>query len=111
MKTTTITLLILLVLGFCACEKIVNNSTKVDELSNHYYAAYIPNNNSLTSVTRNQTALVKFAVQFYSGFTRDYDAVANYGVFTTGITNPAVLGQDYAIVDKNGVVIQPVNGR
>ncbi|HYE54648.1 MAG TPA: hypothetical protein VD996_07390 [Chitinophagaceae bacterium] len=81
------------------------------EYEHHYYAAYIPNNNSQVSVNRSQAALLKFPVQFYSSFTRDYDAVAHYAVVTTGIANPAVLGQDFNIVDKNGQVLQPVDGK
>jgi hypothetical protein len=94
-----------------ACEKRDYNKGGLPEYSNHYYAAYIPNNNSVVSAKRNQTDLLKFAVQFYSAYTRDYDAIAYYGVFTTGISNPAVLGQDFNIVDKNGNVIQPVDGK
>ena len=50
--------------------------------------------------------MLKFPVQFYSTFTRSYDAVAKYAVTTTGITTPAVRGTDYNIVDKNGALIQ-----
>ena len=78
----------------------------VEEMDHHYYAIFVPNNNTGVSVNRNQTTLVKFPVQFYSTFTRDYDAVAKYAVVKTGITNPAVVGQDFAIVDKNGNTIQ-----
>ena len=74
-------------------------------MDHHYYAIFVPNNNTGVSVNRNQTALVKFPVQFYSTFTREYDAVAKYAVVKTGISNPAVVGQDFAIVDKNGTVI------
>ena len=77
----------------------------VEEMDHHYYAIFVPNNNTGVSVNRNQTTLVKFPVQFYSTFTRDYDAVAKYAVVKTGITNPAVVGQDFAIVDKNGNTI------
>lgn len=94
-----------------SCEKRDYLKDGLPEYSNHYYAAYLPNTNSLTTAQRNQTALLKFAVQFYSAYVRDYDAVALYKVSTTGIANPAVLGQDYAIVDKNGSVIQPVDGK
>jgi len=44
-------------------------------------------------------------VQFYSTFTREYDAVAKYVVVTGGITGPAARGVDFNIVDKNGTVI------
>jgi hypothetical protein len=81
------------------------------EYEHHYYAAYIPNTNSGVSVQRTQAALLKFPVQFYSAFTRDYDAVAMYKVSTAGITNPAVPGQDFNIVDRNGNVIQAVDGK
>lgn len=94
-----------------ACEKRDYRKEGLPEYANHYYAAYLPNNNSLTTVQRNQTALLKFAVQFYSAYVRDYDAVAHYKLSTTGIANPAILGQDFAIVDRNGAVIQPDNGR
>jgi hypothetical protein len=30
---------------------------------------------------------------------------------TDGLTNPAVLGKDFNIVDKNGSPVQPVNGK
>lgn len=92
-----------------ACEK-KDYPDGLPEYDHHYYAAYIPNTNTGVSVQRTQTALIKFPVQFYSAFTRDYDAIANYAVVTTGISNPAVLGQDFQIVDKNGNTIQPSNG-
>lgn len=94
-----------------ACEKDTYNRNGLPEFEHHYYAAYIPNNNTGVSVQRTQAALLKFPVQFYSAFTREYDAVAMYKVSTTGITNPAVLGQDFNIVDKNGNVIQAVDGK
>lgn len=100
-----------MIASFASCEKRDYDRGGLPEYENHYYAAYLPNDNSQVSVTRTQTALVKLPVQFYSSFTRDYDAVANYAVVTTGITNPAVLGQDFNIVDKNGAVIQPVDGK
>ncbi len=77
----------------------------VEEMNHHYYAIFVPNNNTGVSRNRTQTTLEKFPVQFYSTFTRDYDAVAKYAVVKTGIPNPAVVGQDFAIVDKNGNVI------
>ncbi len=94
-----------------ACEKESYNKGGMPEYEHHYYAAYIPNNNTGVSVNRTQTALIKFPVQYYSSFTREYDAVAQYVVHTTGISNPAVLGQDFNIVDKNGNVIQPSDGK
>ena len=76
-----------------------------DELQHHYYAIFVPNNNTAVTVTRSQTALLKFPVQFYSTYTRDYDAVAKYAVVTGGITGPAQRGVDFNIVDKNGNTI------
>ncbi len=87
-----------------SCEK-KETPAGVPEMEHHYYAIFFPNNNSAVTVPRSQTALLKFPVQFYSTFTRTYDAVARYAVTTTGITPPAVRGVDYNIVDKNGVVI------
>ena len=94
-----------------SCEKRDYKKEGLPEYANHYYAAYLPNNNSVVTAQRNQTALLKLTVQFYSVYVRDYDAVAFYKVSTAGITNSAVLGQDYAIVDKNGTAIQPVDGK
>lgn len=101
-----ITLGLMLLVLFAACEK-KDYPMGLPEYENHYYAAYIPNNNTLVTVQRTQTALLKFPVQFYSSYTRDYDAIAKYAVVTTGISNPAVLGQDFNIVDKNGNTISP----
>ncbi len=106
-------ILFILVAGISitACEKDNYNRDGLPEYANHYYAAYIPNTNTAVSVARTQTALLKFPVQFYSAYVRDYDAVAQYKVSTAGIANPAVLGQDFNIVDKNGAVIQPADGK
>jgi hypothetical protein len=87
---------------FASCEKDNDTPAGLDELAHHYYAVFVPNNNTAVTVTRNQTALLKLPVQFYSTFTRDYDAVCKYAVTTYGITPPAVRGVDYNIVDKNG---------
>lgn len=87
-----------------SCEK-TDYPKGVDELAHHYYAVFVPNNNTAVTVARTQTALLKFPVQFYSNFTREYDAVAKYAVVTGGISNPAQRGVDFNIVDKNGVVI------
>jgi hypothetical protein len=111
MKTILSLLLATVLVCLAACEKNDYNRGGLHEYDNHYYAGYIPNTNTGVTVARTQAALVKFPVQFYSAFTRDYDAIAYYGVVTTGISNPAVLGQDFAVVDKNGNVIQPVNGK
>jgi hypothetical protein len=89
-----------------SCEK-KDYRMGLPEYDNHYYAAYIPNNNSVISVKRNQTDLLKLPVQFYSAFIRDYDAVAFYVADTTGIHNPAVIGVDFNVVDKDGNVKAP----
>jgi hypothetical protein len=74
-------------------------------LEHQYYAIFVPNNNTAVTVPRTQTALLKFPVQFYSTFTRPYDAVAKYAVSVSGLTPAAVRGVDFNIVDKNGIVI------
>jgi len=91
-----------------ACEKR-DTPAGVPELAHHYYAIFVPNTNTGITVTRNQTALVKFPVQFYSTYVRDYDAVAKYAVTTYGQTAPAIRGVDYNVVDKNGNVINSVD--
>jgi type III secretory pathway lipoprotein EscJ len=99
-----IILAVMAIVTFASCEK-KDYLRGVEEMDHHYYAIFVPNNNTGVSVNRNQTTLVKFPVQFYSTFTRDYDAVAKYAVVKTGISNPAVVGQDFAIVDRNGNTI------
>lgn len=89
---------------FASCEK-KDYPKGVEEMEHHYYAIFVPNNNTGITVNRTQTALIKFPVQFYSTFVRNYDAVAKYAFVKTGYPSPAVLGQDFAIVDKNGTVI------
>jgi hypothetical protein len=89
---------------FVSCEK-KDYPAGLEELEHHYYAIFVPNNNTGITVSRTQTALIKFPVQFYSTFTRSYDAVAKYAFVKTGYPSPAVLGQDFAVVDKNGAVI------
>lgn len=91
---------------FTSCEK-KDVPLGLPEYENHYYAAYIPNNNTAVVVQRTQAALLKFPVQFYSAYTRSYDAVGYYAVVTTGISNPAVIGQDFNIVDKDGNTLTP----
>ena len=91
-------------LAIASCEK-KDYPMGLEEYEHHYYAIFVPNNNTAVTVSRSQTALLKFPVQFYSSFTRNYDAVARYAVTTAGINNPAVRGQDFDIVDKYGVVI------
>jgi hypothetical protein len=88
-----------------SCEKNRDTPAGLSEMEHHYYSIFVPNNNTAVTVTRSQTALLKFPVQFYSTFVRNYDAVAKYAVTTYGQTAPAVRGTDYNIVDKNGVVI------
>jgi len=80
------------------------------EFDNYYYLGFLPWNNTKVSVART-AGIVKFPVEFHSAFVRDYDAQAQYTIVTTGIAAPAVLGQDYVIVDKSGAVLQPVDGR
>ncbi len=94
-----------------SCEK-KDYPAGLPEYEHHYYLVYVPNNNTTkVSVTRNQTALVKLPVQFYSTFSRPYDAVANYSIVTTGIAAPAVPGQDFQVVDKNGVALTPAGDK
>ena len=80
------------------------------EYDHHHYIAFIPYNNTQVSVNRSQTALLKFPVQFQSSLSRSYDAVAQYKIVSPA-TNAAVLGVDYDIVDRNGAVIQAVEGK
>lgn len=93
------------IIFLAACNKEPDTPKGESDLEHHYYAIFVPNNNTGVSVPRTQTALVKFPVQFYSTFTRSYDAVCKYAVTTYGLTPPAVRGVDYDVVDKNGVVI------
>ncbi len=79
----------------------------LEEFEHHYYVVYVPNNNSAVTVNRAQAGLVKLPVQFYSSFTRSYDAVAHYSVVRPNVANPAVLGVDFQITDRQGNVIQP----
>ncbi len=112
MKTRNILITLLLLTGgmFVACED-KSYPAGLPEYEHHYYIVYVPNNNSQVTVNRDQTNLVAFPVQFYSSFTRSYDAVAHYSVVTPNVDNPAVLGEDFNIVDKDGNVIQPTNGK
>jgi hypothetical protein len=105
MKSTAfIIIMFLAAFVFVSCEK-KDYPKGWDELQHHYYAIFVPNNNTGVTVSRSQAALLKFPVQFYSTYVRDYDAVAKYAVVTTGITGPAQRGVDFNIVDKNGTVI------
>lgn len=102
--------IVFLAVGFLsACNKEPDTPKGLSEYEHHYYAIFVPNNNTTVSVSRSQTALVKFPVQFYSTFTRSYDAVCKYAVTTFGLTPPAVRGVDYEVVDKNGTVLTPVS--
>jgi hypothetical protein len=96
------TLAFLLLLALMACEK-KDYPNGLPEYEHHYYAVFVPNTNG--AVTAKRTDLLKFPVQFYSAYTRNYDAVAKYAVSTTGITPAAVRGVDFNVVDKNGTVI------
>lgn len=97
-----------------SCEK-KDYPAGLAEYEHHYYAIYVPNNNSVVNVKRAEQPLLKFPVQFYSTFTRDYDAVAFYGasqiidkVNGTDVPYPlATLGEDFEIVDKNGNPLTP----
>lgn len=98
---------------FSSCDKLETDPVGVPELENYYYAGFfsIPWNNTATaSVLRNQTALIKFPVKFHSSYLRDYDPAAQYALVTTGITNPAVVGQDFEVVDRSGNKIAAPNG-
>jgi hypothetical protein len=93
------------IFAMASCNKHEATEAGTHDLDHHYYAIFVPNNNSAVSVSRSQTALLKFPVQFYSTFVRDYDAVAKYAITTYSYTPPAVRGVDYNIVDRNGVTI------
>lgn len=112
MKTQNILIVLLLLCGglFVACED-KDYPAGLPEYEHHYYIVYVPNNNAQVAVNRDQTNLVKFPVQFYSSFTRSYDAVAHYSLVTPATGDPAVLGEDFEIVDKDGNNIQSVNGK
>ena len=77
---------VLISFAFISCEK-KDYPAGVTELEHHYYAIFVPNNNTAVSVPRTQATLLKFPVQFYSTFIRDYDAVAKYAVSTSGIVD------------------------
>lgn len=98
------TLAFFLLLALMACEK-KDYPRGLPEYEHHYYAVFVPNNNSAVTATRSQSTLIKLPVQFYSIYTRSYDAVAKYAVSTAGITPAAVRGVDFDVVDKNGTVI------
>jgi len=110
MKTQYLLITIALLFSglFFACED-KSYPAGLPEYEHHYYIVYVPNNNSGITASRSQTGLVKFPVQFYSEFTRSYDAVAHYSVVTPDVPNPAVPGEDFQIVDRNGNALQPDN--
>ncbi len=110
MKSLKYIAIIFAITSLSACED-KDYPAGTPEYDNHYYAAYVPNNNTKVSVIRSQTDLVKFPVQFYSAFTRSYDAVAHYELSSTGIAAPAIAGQDFNIVDSKGTVLTPQNGK
>lgn len=98
-----------LLIGLSSCEK-KDYPAGLPEYEHHYYVVYVPNNNNTKIVAqRTQTDLVKFPVQFYSTFSRPYDAVAHYQVVTTGLASPAQAGVDFEIVDKSGAPVQAEN--
>jgi hypothetical protein len=111
-STIILTLFAIVALALTACEKEDDEITKgLPEYENYYYAGFLPWNNTGTeSVFRTQTTLVKFPVQFQSAFVRDYSADAKFTLVSTGIAAPAVVGQDFNIVDRNGNAIQSANG-
>ncbi|RYG06161.1 MAG: hypothetical protein EOO07_29345 [Chitinophagaceae bacterium] len=103
-------LILLMTVTFTACEDR-DYPAGLPEYEHHYYAGFLPWNNTATSsVPRDQVALVKFPVQFHSAYERSYEAEAKYSLVTTGIANPAVVGQDFQVVDKNGNTLQAENG-
>jgi len=108
MKRPNIFLTLLLLCGglFSACED-KSYPAGLAEYEHHYYIVYVPNNNSAVTVSKAQTGLLKLPVQFYSSFTRTYDAVAHYAVVTPNVANPAVPGVDFQIVDRQGNTLQP----
>ena len=108
MKKQHISLILLLFTAtlFSACED-KSYPAGLEELEHHYYIVYVPNNNSAVTVNKTQTGLVKLPVQFYSSFTRSYDAVAHYSAVSPNVANPAVAGVDFQIVDRQGNALQP----
>lgn len=88
-----------------SCNK-VDYPNGLPQYDNYYYLGFLPWNNTKVTVSRTQTALLKFPVQFHSAFVRSYDAIAHYKADTAGIASPAILGQDFNIVDKDGNTLQ-----
>ncbi|MES2060783.1 MAG: hypothetical protein V4456_02610 [Bacteroidota bacterium] len=112
MKKIHIVALVALLSGFfiTSCKNDHSYPDGTPEFDNYYYLGFLPWNNTKVSVNRTAGTL-KFPVEFHSAFVRTYDAEAKYAIVTTGIAAPAVLGQDYDIVDKDGNTIQPVDGK
>lgn len=105
---TVLSVLVAAVLCF-SCEK-KDYPAGLPEYEHHYYMVYVPNNNTTRVIAnRNESNLIKLPVQFYSTFTRTYDAIGHYSVVTTGINNPAADGVDFQIVDKLGTPLQMQN--
>ncbi|WP_223857460.1 hypothetical protein [Sphingobacterium micropteri] len=103
----------ILIMLFVGCEDR-NYPAGLSEYEHHYYIVYVPNNNSMVTVSRERTTLLELPVQFYSEFERDYNAVANYEVSTGDLAEtavPAVRGEDFEIVDQTGQVLNPVDGK
>lgn len=111
MKIQKLFLLVLLFSGviLTSCED-KSYPAGLEEFEHHYYVVYVPNNNSAVTVRKDQAGLLKLPVQFYSSFTRPYDAVAHYAVVTPNVANPAIQGVDFQIVDRQGNPLQP-NGQ
>lgn len=94
----------ILLLALMACEKR-DVPRGLPEYEHHYYTVFVPNTNGDTAAIRSQSFLLKLPVQFYSAYTRNYDAEAKYVVSTAGFAAPAVRGVDYNVVDKDGNVL------
>lgn len=85
----------------------------LDEYAHHYYIVHVPNNNSVVQVNKNKSDLLELPLQFYSEFERNYDAVATYTISITDLKEteePAILGEDFQIVDADGQVLQAKDG-
>ena len=109
MKKTYSKLLVLLavtgsLLG-ASCNK-VDYPSGLPEYENYYYAGFLPWDNKVIEVDRSQSEPIALPVQFHSAYTRNYDAVAHYKLTTDGITDAAVVGVDFDIVDKAGQPLQ-----
>lgn len=113
MKSKIILAVIALLAGFLSACEDREYLLGLPEYDHHYYIAYVPYDNKQVNVNKAQTGLLKFPVSFNSSFTRSYDAIAQYRLTpgTIAGTTPATLGTDFNIVDRNGNVIQPVEGK